>query len=74
MNKLITGVNTRNKYSGELSILAEQCKVASNTVEVFNTEYDAMKKLFEIFTSTRDTICSEEPTCPQLSGIIKRPR
>lgn len=72
VNKLITGVNTRNKYSGELpSILAEYCKVASNTVEVFNTEYDAMKKLFEIFTSPRDTICSEEPTCPQLTSIIK---
>ena len=30
-----------------------------------------MKKIFEIFTSTHDTICSEEPTCPQLLSIIK---
>lgn len=69
---IMTGVNKRNKYLGELpSILAENCKVPSNTIEVFNSEYDAMRKIFEIFTTNRDTICSEEPTCPQLTSIIK---
>ena len=72
INTLVSGVNSHNKYSGELpSILAEHCGVASNTIEVFNSEYDAMRKIFEIFTSNRDTICSEEPTCPQLTSIIK---
>ena len=51
--------------------MAEKCKVPSNTIEVFNSEYDAIKKIFEVFVSNRDTICSEEPTCPQLTSIIK---
>ena len=70
--KLVSGVNTRHKYKGELpSILAEKCGVPSNTIEVFNSEYDTIKKIFEVFVSKRDTICSEEPTCPQLTSIIK---
>ena len=69
---LVSGVNKRHKYKGEIpSILAEKCGVPANTVEVFNTEYDAIRKLFEVFVSSRDTICSEEPTCPQLTSVIK---
>ena len=72
LQDLVFGVNTRHKYKGELpSILAEKCNVPSNTIEVFNSEYDAIKKIFEVFVSNRDTICSEEPTCPQLTSIIK---
>ena len=72
IKNLVSGVNKRHKYKGELpSILAEKCGVPSNTVEVFNSEYDAIRKLFEVFVTSRDTICSEEPTCPQLTSIIK---
>ena len=47
LNSLITGVNSRNKYSGELpSILAEHCNVASNTIEVFNSEYEVYEENF----------------------------
>ena len=72
LKNLVSGVNKRHKYKGELpSILAEKCGVPSNTVEVFNSEYDAIRKLFEVFVTSRDTICSEEPTCPQLTSVIK---
>ena len=49
---LVSGVNKRHKYKGEISYFAEKCGVPANTVEVFNTEYDA--KLFICFI--RDTI------------------
>lgn len=72
MQTTLIGTNKRNKYKGELpSMIAESCGVPENTIVVFKTERDLLKKLIDIFLTSKNNICLEDSPCPIFLSELK---